>query len=63
MEKFEERLTELEILYSHQAQLVDELNVVLADCNLRINSLAKENRAMREMLSSLAPEMTESPDE
>lgn len=63
MEKLEERLTELEILYSHQAQLVEELNVVVADCNLRINSLAKENRSMREMLSSLAPEMTESPDE
>jgi len=63
MEKLEERVTELEILYSHQAQLVDELNTVVADCNLRINSLVKENRAMREMLSSLAPEMTESPDE
>jgi SlyX protein len=63
MENLEERLTELEILYSHQVQLVDELNAVVAECNLRINSLARENRSMREMLSSLAPEMTESPDE
>ena len=63
MEKLEERLTELEILYSHQAQLVEDLNDVVAECNLRINSLVKDNRSMREMLSSLAPEMTESPDE
>lgn len=63
MEKLEERLNELEILFSHQAQLVEELNDVVAECNLRINSLVKENRSMREMLSSLAPEMTESPDE
>lgn len=63
MDKLEERLTELEILYSHQVQLVEELNDVVADCNLRINQLIKENRAMREMLSSLAPESTESPDE
>ncbi|HKJ04335.1 MAG TPA: SlyX family protein [Geopsychrobacteraceae bacterium] len=63
MEKLEERLNELEVLYSHQSQLLEELNDVVADCNLRINYLVKENRALRETLSSLAPEMTESPDE
>lgn len=63
MEKLEERLNELEILYSHQAQMIEELNEVVADCNLRISRLVKENKAMREMLSSLAPESTESPDE
>ena len=63
METLEKRLTELEILYSHQVQLIEELNDVVADCNLRIDQLTKENRSMREMLSSLAPEMTESPDE
>lgn len=63
MEQLEKRLTELEVLYSHQVQLVEELNDVVADCNLRIDQLTKENRSMREMLTSLAPEMTESPDE
>lgn len=63
MEKMEERLTELEILYSHQMQLIEELNEVVTDCNQRIDQLAKENRAMREMLKSLAPETLESPDE
>ena len=63
MEQLEARLTELEILYSHQAQLLEELNGVVADCNLRINQLAKENVNLREVLASLAPEMTESPDE
>ncbi|MDT8418918.1 MAG: SlyX family protein [Desulfuromonadales bacterium] len=63
MEQLDKRLTELEILYSHQVQLIEELNDVVADCNLRIDQLTKENRSMREMLTSLAPEMTESPDE
>ncbi|PLX94260.1 MAG: SlyX protein [Desulfuromonas sp.] len=63
MEQLEKRLTELEVLYSHQVQLVEELNDVVADCSLRIDQLTKENRSMREMLTSLAPEMTESPDE
>ncbi|HEX9779372.1 MAG TPA: SlyX family protein [Geopsychrobacteraceae bacterium] len=63
MDKLEKRLNDLEILYSHQAQLVEELNEVVADCSLRIDHLVKENRAMREMIGSLGPEMTESPDE
>ena len=63
MENLEKRLNDLEILYSHQVQMVDELNEVVSDCNLRIDRLVKENRAMREMIGSLGPEMTESPDE
>ena len=63
MENLEKRLTDLEILYSHQVQMIDELNEVVADCNQRIAHLIKENRAMREMIGSLGPEMTESPDE
>lgn len=63
MEQLEERLTDLEILYSHQVQLIEELNQVVADCNLRIDQLARENKALRATLGSLAPEMTESPDE
>lgn len=63
MEKLDQRLTDLEILYSHQSQLIEELNEVVADCSRRIDHLARENRSLRETLRSLAPEMTESPDE
>lgn len=63
MEELENRLTELEIRFSHQSQLLDELNDVLTDCNLRIDRLSKENRRLREMVKSLQPSMEESPDE
>jgi SlyX protein len=58
-----ERMTELEIRFSHQGQLVDELNEVVSDCNLRISRLEREIRQLQEMLKSLSPEMLESPDE
>lgn len=63
MKTLEERVTELEIHYTHQVRMVEELNEVLADCSLRIDRLLQENRAMREMLKTLAPELMESPDE
>jgi SlyX protein len=63
LEELQERITELEIRFSHQSQLVDELNDVVTDCNLRIDRLQKENRLLQEMLKSLSPEMEESPDE
>lgn len=62
-EEIEERLTELEIRFSHQSVLVDELNDVVADCNLRIERLIRENQRMREMIKSLQPQLEESPDE
>ena len=58
-----ERLTEMEVRYSHQARLLDELNDELTAANLRIDELAREVRSLREMLGSLAPQMEESPDE
>lgn len=63
LDELQERMTELEIRFAHQAQLVDELNEVVTDCNLRIDQLAKENRQLRETLKNLAPELEESPDE
>ncbi|MBN1959061.1 MAG: SlyX family protein [Desulfuromonadales bacterium] len=63
MQDIEFRLTELEIRFSHQAQLLDELNEVLTDCNLRIDQLAKENRLLRETVQNLQPSLEESPDE
>ena len=59
----EERLTELEIRFSHQTQLLDELNEVLTDSNQRISRLEKENRQLGEMVRGLQPLMEESPDE
>jgi SlyX protein len=58
-----ERLNELEIRFTHQARIVDELNSELIDCNQRLSRLERENRSFREMLQSLAPTLTESPDE
>ena len=58
-----ERLIEMEVRYSHQARLLDELNDELTAANLRIDELAREVRSLREMLGSLAPQMEESPDE
>lgn len=63
MSKVEERLTELEIRFTHQALLIEELNEVVTDCNQSIARLEKENGRLREMVKSFAPEMSESPDE
>lgn len=62
-EDLEERITELEIRFSHQNRLLDELNQVLVDCDLRIERLDQENRQLRDMVKSLQPELQESPDE
>lgn len=58
-----ERVTELEIRFSYQAQLIDELNEVVTDCNLRIDYLQRENLRLQEMVKNLSPDMEESPDE
>jgi len=63
LEELQERVTELEIRFSHQTQLLDELNEVLTDCNQRIDRLSKENQRLRETVSTLAPSLEESPDE
>lgn len=63
MEPLQERLTELEIRYAHQSQLVEELNSVLVDFGQRLIRLERENGAFREMFGRLGPVLTESPDE
>ena len=63
LEDLQLRLTELEIRLTHQQLLVDELNEIVIDCNLRIDRLSKDNERLREMLGSLSPQMEESPDE
>ena len=63
MEDLQERLIELEIRFTHQNRLIDELNDEVAECNRRIAALERDNRTLRDTLTSLAPELTESPDE
>jgi len=63
LKELQDRITELEIRFSHQAQTIDELNDVVTDCNQRISRLQKENRQLQEMIKNLSPEMEESPDE
>ncbi len=63
MSQVDERLTELEIRYTHQALLIDELNEEITECSQRLSRLEKENGRLREMVQSFAPELSESPDE
>lgn len=63
MDETAERLTELEIRYTHQSMQLEELNQVVIDCCRRIERLEQENARLREMLSGMAPELLESPDE
>lgn len=62
-DELQERITELEIRFSFLNQHVEELNDIVTDCNLRIDHLHKENRALREMVQNLSPSLEESPDE
>ncbi len=62
-EELQERVTELEIKFSHQALQVEELNDVVIECHKRIDQLVKENHRLAKMLESLAESLEESPDE
>jgi uncharacterized coiled-coil protein SlyX len=63
MDELAERIIELEIRYAYQSRLLEEFNQVLTESNQRLDKLERENRAMREMLKSMAPVPDESPDE
>ena len=63
LDDLQERVTELEIRFSHQSQLLDELNDELVNCNHRIEQLSKDNQHLREAVSTLSPALEESPDE
>ncbi len=63
MDELKERIVELEISYTHQLSLVEELNTELTAANARIDRLERRVSGMNEMLGSLGPELTESPDE
>ena len=57
------RLNEIEIRYTHQARLIDELSDELADANERIEFLEREVNRLRGMVSRLEPGIEQSPDE
>lgn len=64
MDELKERLLELEIRYTHQAQLIEELNEVLTDACDRISRLELENRSLRDQLRHVTTDdYTLSPDE
>ena len=63
MDELLERIVELEIRYAHQNNMIEELNTELTSANARIDQLKCEVRGMHEMLGSLGPELTPSPDE
>lgn len=63
MDELTGRIIELEIRYAHQNSLIEELNVELTAANGRIDQLERHVRTLSEMLGSLGPELTESPDE
>jgi len=64
MDELHERLIELEIRFSHQAVLIEELNEVVTAACARLDRLEKAQRALREQLRQVAPDdLTLSPDE
>ena len=64
MDELQERLTELEIRFSHQALLIEELNEVVTAAYVRIERLEKAQRELRYQLRQVAPDdLTLSPDE
>jgi len=63
LKELQERLTDLEIRFTHQTRQIEELNEEVIDCHRRLSRLERENRSFREMLKSLSPDLPESPDE
>ncbi|GAB4558853.1 MAG: SlyX family protein [Geothermobacteraceae bacterium] len=63
MNELEQRLTDLEIRFTHQQRLVEELSDVIAADGRQIDELRKEIRLLRQMLQRLEPESIPSPDE
>ena len=63
MDDLTARIVELEIRYTQQQHLVEELNSELTVSNKRIDRLESELGVLREVLGSMGPELTLSPDE
>lgn len=63
MEELKERIMDLEMRFMEQSRFLEELNGVVTETTLRLGGLERENKRLRQALSTMAPEMIESPDE
>ncbi len=63
VDELHDRITELEIRFTHQSQTIEELNAEVTESHRRIDNLEREVKRYDEMLKSMAPNLTESPDE
>ena len=64
MDELKERVDELEIRFSHQALLIEQLNEVVTDAAARIDQLERQQRRLRDQLLNLTrDDLTLSPDE
>jgi SlyX protein len=64
MDELKERLVELEIRFSHQARMIEELNEVVTGAGARLDRLERDNRLLRAQLSQLSSDdFSLSPDE
>jgi len=63
MNELEARVTELEIRYTHQTELVEELNQVVIAERRRSDQLERELRRIMGTIKSLGSDLTQSPDE
>ena len=60
MEELKERIMELEMRFMEQSRFLEELNGVVTETNLRLGGLERENKRLRQALTTMAPEMIES---
>lgn len=63
MEELTGRMVELEIRFTHQHQMIEELNTELTASNQRIDQLERDVKVLSTMLQRMGPELTRSPDE
>jgi SlyX protein len=63
VDELTERIVELEIRYTHQVSLVEDLNAELTSANARIDHLERKVNVLSEMIGSLGTDFTQSPDE
>lgn len=59
----EERLTDLEIRYTHQERTIQELSDALFRQELKLEQLQTEVRQLREQLMIVSPSMVRSPED
>lgn len=58
-----QRITELEIRFTHEERTVQELNEIVCRQELRLETLEREVRLVMEQLKMLLPSLTREQDE